>query len=191
MQEQALLLYVIGCRACVGLVYYAGLVCNAWPFLQLQLQPPPPPSAHDSPPPPPPRTRPYHWAGAGGGGGWERQTPDQIWLLWSFIPQCLTRQTLTAPPCGQQSDACKTATYPEPRNAVPQQRGQCFHCDAQRLFVARTALGWPQPPASQVRILDVAVLEGPSDPNVEWLWLRISASSKCILPGPAIGYGVG
>ena len=51
--------------ACVGLAYYAGLVCDAWPFLQLQLQRPPPLSAHASPPPPPPyQTIPL------GGGGW-------------------------------------------------------------------------------------------------------------------------
>ena len=71
-QEQALLRYVIGFMACVGFAYFAGLVCDAWPFLQLQLQRPPPLSAHARTPPP--RTRPYHW----GGGGWERQTPDHI-----------------------------------------------------------------------------------------------------------------
>ena len=63
--------------ACVGLAYYAGLVCDAWPFLQLQLQRPPPLSAHASPPPHP---VPDHTIG---GGGWERQTPDHILdLLW-------------------------------------------------------------------------------------------------------------
>ena len=66
-REQALLRYVIGFMACVGIAYYAGLVCDAWPFLQLQLQRPPPLSAHASPPPPPPRTRPYHWGGGGAG----------------------------------------------------------------------------------------------------------------------------
>ena len=49
--------------ACVGLVYYAGLVCDTWPFLQLQLQRP-----HPSPhtPPTPYQTIPFHW-----GGGWD------------------------------------------------------------------------------------------------------------------------
>ena len=55
--------------ACVGLAYYAGLVCDAWPFLQLQLQQTPPLSAHASPPPHPYQTIPL----AGGGG---LGTPD-------------------------------------------------------------------------------------------------------------------
>ena len=61
--------------ACVGLAYYAGLVCDAWPFLQLQLQRPPPLSANASPPPPQPV--PDHTMG---GGGWERLTPDHIFV---------------------------------------------------------------------------------------------------------------
>ena len=70
--------------ACVGLAYYAGLVCDAWPFLQLQLQRPPPLSA--LPPPPRYQTIPL----GGGGGGWERQTPDHISESRQYLGECIS-----------------------------------------------------------------------------------------------------
>ena len=63
-QEQALRRYVIGFMACVGLAYYAGLLCDAWPFLQLQPQRPAP-SPHT--PAPPPHPVPDHTIGGGAG----------------------------------------------------------------------------------------------------------------------------
>ena len=62
--EQALLRYVVGFMACVGLAYYAGLVCDAWPFLQLQPQRPAPSPHTPAPPsPPPPHPVPDHTIG--------------------------------------------------------------------------------------------------------------------------------
>ena len=71
--------------ACVGLAYYAGLVCDAWPFLQLQLQRPPPLSAHASPPPPHPV--PDHTIG-GGAGNARRLT---IYIIYICI--CICKHT--------------------------------------------------------------------------------------------------
>ena len=74
--------------ACVGLAYYAGLVCDAWPFLQLQLQRPPPLSAHASPPPHP---VPDHTIGGGGLGtpdAWPYMLRVCSYVLWCCVP-CL------------------------------------------------------------------------------------------------------
>ena len=65
--------------ACVGLAYYAGPVCDAWPFLQLQLQRPPPLSAHASPAPPP-FTVPDHTIGGGGGAGNARRLTIYVYM---------------------------------------------------------------------------------------------------------------
>ena len=52
----------MGFMACVGLAYYAGLVCDVWPFLQLLLRTRQPR-----------RPRPYHL-----GGGGETTTPPLV-----------------------------------------------------------------------------------------------------------------